>query len=200
MSSNSDVRSQMISAAIEMMEVAGEGSVRVAKIAEKVGVTEPLVYHHFKNRAALVTAAYAEWYKRCQDLEVPIAQLMAMVNNQEEYERAVRASLTWSYRPERVAARGVRLSVIGAAQTNPELAKAVNEINRSFLTSLAQATEYAQSQGWVRSDLDPMATAYWLHGQINGRVVAEMDEGSIDLAHWDEISFDAIFSLIRPRN
>jgi AcrR family transcriptional regulator len=199
MSSSSDVRSQMISAAIEMMEVAGEGSVRVAKIAEKVGVTEPLVYHHFKNRAALVTAAYAEWYKRCQDLEVPIGQLMAMVNNQEEYERAVRASLTWSYQPERVAARGVRLSVIGAAQTNPELAKAVNEINRSFLTSLAQATEYAQSQGWVRSDLDPLATAYWLHGQINGRVVAEMDEGSIDLAHWDEISFDAIFSLIRPR-
>lgn len=199
MSSNSDMRSQMIYAAIEMMEVAGEASVRVAKVAEKVGVTEPLVYHHFKNRAALVTAAYAEWYKRCQDLEVPIDQLMAMVNNQEEYERAIRASVTWSYQPERIAARGVRLSVIGAAQTNPELAAAVNEINRSFLTSLAQATEYAQSQGWVRSDLDPMAAAYWLHGQINGRVVAEMDEGCIDLAKWDEISFDAIFSLIRPR-
>jgi AcrR family transcriptional regulator len=199
MSSNSDMRSQMINAAIEMMEVAGEASVRVAKVAEKVGVTEPLVYHHFKNRAALITAAYAEWYKRCQDLEVPIDQLMAMVTNQEEYERAVRASLTWSYQPERVAARGVRLSVIGAAQTNPELATAVNEINRSFLTSLAQATEYAQSQGWVRSDLDPMAVAYWLHGQINGRVIAEMDEGCIDLAIWDEISFDAIFSLIRPR-
>ena len=199
MSSSSDVRSQMICAAIEMMEFAGEGSVRVAKIAEKVGVTEPLVYHHFKNRAALVTAAYAEWYKRCQDLEVPIDQLMAMVNNQEEYDRAVRASVTWSDQPERIAARCVRLSVIGAAQTNPELAKAVNQINRSFLTSLAQATDYAQTKGWVRSDLDPMATAYWLHGQINGRVVAEMDEGCIDLAKWDEISFDAIFSLIRPR-
>ena len=193
------MRSQMINAAIEMMEAAGEASVRVAKVAEKVGVTEPLVYHHFKNRAALVTAAYAEWYKRCQDLEVPIDQLMMMVTNQEEYERAVRASLTWSYQPERVAARGVRLSVIGAAQTDPELATAVNEINRRFLTSLAQATEYAQSQGWIRKDLDPMATAYWLHGQINGRVIAEMDEGCIDLAIWDEISFDAIFSLIRPR-
>jgi AcrR family transcriptional regulator len=199
MSSGSDVRSQMIDAAIEMMEVAGEGSVRVAKVAEKVGVTEPLVYHHFKNRAALVTAAYAEWYKRCQDLEVPIDQLMMMVTNQEEYERAVRASLTWSYQAERVAARGVRISVIGAAQINPVLAEAVNEINRSFLTSLAQATEYAQSQGWVRTDLDPMAVAYWLHGQINGRVIAEMDDGRIDLAKWDEISFDAIFSLIRPR-
>ena len=199
MSSSSDVRSQMIDAAIEMMEVTGEGSVRVAKIAEKVGVTEPLVYHHFKNRAVLVTAAYAEWYKRCQDLEVPIDQLMMMVTNQEEYEGAIRASLTWSYKAERVAARSVRLSVIGAAQTNPELAIAVNEINRSFLTSLAKTMEYAQSQGWVRTDLDPLATAYWLHGQINGRVVAEMDNGCLDLAKWDEVSFDAIFSLIRPR-
>jgi len=199
MSSSSDVRSQMIDAAIEMMEVAGERSVRVAKVAEKVGVTEPLVYHHFKNRAALVTAAYAEWYKRCQDLEVPIDQLMMMVTNQEEYEGAIRASLTWSYKAERVAARSVRLSVIGAAQTNPELAIAVNEINRSFLTSLAKTMEYAQSQGWVRTDLDPLATAYWLHGQINGRVVAEMDNGCLDLAKWDDVSFDAIFSLIRPR-
>ncbi len=194
-----DMRSKMIDAAIEMMEVGGESSVRVAKVAEIVGVTEPLVYHHFKNRSALVTAAYAEWYRRSQDLEVPIDRLMMMVSNQEEYERALRTSLSWSYRPERIQARSVRLAVIGAVQTNPELAVAINEINRSFLQSLAKSTEYAQSQGWVRADLDPLASAYWLHGQINGRVVAEMDEGCIDLATWDDISFDAIFSLIRPR-
>ena len=198
MSSNSDVRSQMISAAIEMMEVAGEGSVRVAKIAEKVGVTEPLVYHHFKNRAALVTAAYAEWYKRCQDLEVPVESLMLLVDSQEHYERALRTSLTWSYRDERIDARRVRLSVIGAAQTNPELAEAVNEINRSFLRSLAKGMEIAQSKGWARIDLDPMAMAYWMHGQINGRVIAEMDQGCIDLEKWNEISFEAVLSLLRP--
>lgn len=198
MSSNSDVRSQMISAAIEMMEVAGEGSVRVAKIAEKVGVTEPLVYHHFKNRAALVTAAYAEWYKRCQDLEVPVESLMKLVDSQEHYEKALRASLAWSYRDARIDARKVRLSVIGAAQTNPELAEAVNEINRTFLRSLAKGMEVAQSKGWARADLDPMAMAYWMHGQINGRVVAEMDYGCIDLEKWDAISFEAVLSLLRP--
>lgn len=188
----------MIDAAIEMMEVAGEASVRVAKIAEKLGVTEPLVYHHFKNRTALVNAAYVEWYKRCQDLEVPIDSLMMMVTNQEEYERALRASLTWSYQADRIAARGIRTAVIGAAQTNPELAAAVNEINHAFLTSLAKATEFAQEKGWVRKDIDPLAAAYWLHGQINGRVVAEMDKDRVDLSKWDDISFDAIFRMLRP--
>lgn len=194
------MRTKMIDATIKMMEDGGEAAVRVAKIAEIIGVTEPLVYHHFKNRAALVTAAYTEWYQRCQDLEVPVEQLLAMVNNQDEYERALRASLTWSYKSARIAARRVRLSVIGAAQTNPELAEEVNRVNRLFLSSMARTMEHAQNNGWVRKDLDPLVTAYWLHGQINGRVIAEMDEGSIDLAKWDEISFDAIFSLIRPRN
>lgn len=195
-----DMRSKMIDATIEMMEVAGEASVRVAKVAEKLGVTEPLVYHHFKNRTALVNAAYVEWYKRFYDGEVSLDQLMINVANQVEYEDAVKALLSWSYQSERIVARRVQQAVIGAAQTNPELAAAINQINHTFLSSLAKTTEYAQSQGWVRSDIDPMATAYWIHGQINGRVVAEMDPVNVELVKWDDVSFDAIFSLIRPRD
>lgn len=198
-SAGTEMRSRMIDAAIAMMESAGEASVRVAKIAEKLGVTEPLVYHHFKNRSALINSAYVEWYKRCQDVEVPVDQLMMLVTSQEEYEKAIRTSLSWSYQSDRIQARKILHSVIGAAQTNPELAAAINEINHSFLSSLAKTMEFAQSKGWVRPDIDPLATAYWLHGQINGRVVAEMDMNRVDLAKWDDISFDAVFSLIRPR-
>jgi len=59
---------------------------------------------------------------------------------------------------------------LGAAQTNPELREKINAVNQKFLTSLAEALVTAQQKGWVRTDLDPMATAYWLHGQINGRL------------------------------
>ena len=41
-----------------------------------------------------------------------------------------------------------------------------------------------------------MATAYWLHGQIIGRVVAEMDPGQVDFAEWDKVSFEAVLGLI----
>jgi hypothetical protein len=43
-----------------------------------------------------------------------------------------------------------------------------------------------------------MAMAYWFHGQILGRVVAEMDEGSVDLEHWDAVSFEVVSVLLRP--
>jgi hypothetical protein len=88
------------------------------------------------------------------------------------------------------------LSVLGAAQRNPELAVAINEINKKFLGTIADAALVAQQQGWLRQDLDPMAIAYWLHGQIIGRVVAEMNPGHVDLAQWDKVSFEAVLGMI----
>ena len=192
------MRSRMIDATIELMEQGGEAAVRIAKVAETLGVTEPLMYHHFKNRADLITAAYAEWYRRCQDLEVPVEQLMLMVKSQADYERVTKASMVWSFHPERHHARKVRLIVLGAAQTNPELAAAVNEINFTFISSLAAAIAMAQKNGWARTDIEPLSAAYWLHGQMLGRAVAEMDPGRIDLAKWDEASFDAVLPFLRP--
>jgi hypothetical protein len=104
--------------------------------------------------------------------------------------------MEWSYRPERHHARAIRLSVLGAAQRNPELADAVNEINKKFLATVADSVLFAQQKGWLRADLDPMATAYWLHGQIVGRAVAEMDPGHVDLAQWDKVSFEAVLGLM----
>ena len=86
--------------------------------------------------------------------------------------------------------------MLGAAQRNPELAVAINDINRKFLATIADSVLVAQQKGWLRTDLDPMATAYWLHGQIIGRAVAEMDPGHIDLTKWDKVSFDAVLGLM----
>ena len=90
----------------------------------------------------------------------------------------------------------MRISVLGAAQRNPQLALAINAINRKFLGSVADSMKEAQKRKWVRSDLDPLATAYWLHGQILGRVVAEMDEGVVDLEHWDALSFEMVSAIL----
>ena len=104
--------------------------------------------------------------------------------------------MEWSYMPERHQARAIRLSVLGAAQRNSELAAAINDLNRKFLATIADSVLVAQQKGWLRKDLDPMATAYWLHGQIIGRTVAEMDLGQVDLAQWDKVSFEAVLSLM----
>ena len=189
-------RSRILNAAIEMMESGGESSVRLSAIAEGLGIKEPSIYHHFANRTELVNAAYIEWYWQCLKTDIPVEAMMALVDSREDYIRVFRKSMEWSYQPERHHARAIRLSVLGAAQRNPELAVAINDINRKFLATIADSVLVAQQKGWLRTDLDPMATAYWLHGQIIGRAVAEMDPGHIDLTKWDKVSFDAVLGLM----
>ena len=84
------------------------------------------------------------------------------------------------------------------ARYQRQLAEAINVINRKFLGSLADSLKEAQKRKWVHSELDPMATAYWFHGQILGRVVAEMDDGIVDLEHWDALSYELISTILRP--
>jgi AcrR family transcriptional regulator len=189
-------RSRILNAAIEMMEAAGESSVRLSAIAEALGIKEPSIYHHFSNRTELVNAAYIEWYWQCLKTDIPVEAMMMLVDSKEDYIRAFRKSVEWSYQPERHHARSIRLSVLGAAQRNPELAVAINDINKKFLATIADSVLVAQQKGWIRTDIDPMATAYWLHGQIIGRAVAEMDPGHVDLAKWDKVSFEAVLGLM----
>ena len=196
MASSEDTRSRILDAAIEMMDSGGEASIRVATIAAKLDIAEPSIYHHFTNRAALVEAAYVEWYWRCLKIQVPMETVMALVDTREEYIRAIVKSLTWSYQKDRHAARAVRISVLGAAQRNPQLALAINAINRKFLGSLADSMREAQNRKWISSNRDPLATAYWIHGQILGRVVAEMDDGEVDLEHWDALSFEMVHTIL----
>ena len=189
-------KSRILNAAIAMMDEGGEAAVRLGAIAEILGIKEPSIYHHFTNRTELINAAYVEWYWQCLKTDIPVEAMMVLVETKDDYVRALRKTMEWSYQPERHHARAIRLSVLGAAQRNPDLAIAINDINKKFLATIADAALVAQQKGWVSTDLDPMAMAYWLHGQIIGRVVAEMDPGHVDLAQWDKVSFEAVLGLI----
>ena len=193
----SNVRTRIIDVAIQMIETGGESSIRLTKIAHEVGVSEPALYHHFKDRSELVTAAYLAWYKRNLELDDPPENMLAGVTNVEEFFRTLRKALEWSYVDGRAHARSIRVAVLGAAQTNPALRTAINDLNREFLTSAASNIRVAQEKGWIRTDIDPTAVVYWLNGQITGRLVAEMTGGEVDMEAWNEVSFEAIFGMLR---
>jgi len=192
-----NIRSRIIDVAIEMIEAGGEASIRVTQIAERIGVSQPALYHHFKDRSELVSAAYLTWYERNLLLDVPPDSMISEVTTSEDFFRVFRRSLEWSYVPERAKARSIRVSVLGAAQTNPQLKSAINNLNRVFFKAVASNIRVGQENGWVRSDLDATALAYWLNGQITGRLVAEMMDGEVDMNAWDEVSYEAIWGMLR---
>ena len=171
----------------------GEAAVRVQKIAEAVGVREPSVYHFFKNREALVEAAHIEMYRRSYvSMVQPFQTGAALADNAEDFQRIVKKILSLIYVPERAEIRSTRMAVMGAAQSSPIVAEAINQINFDIGSGMAEVFVMAQEKNWMRKDVDPLATAYWINGQILGRVMAEMNQSQVNLDRWDEVSEGAI--------
>ena len=193
-----DTRVKLLNATIDAISSGGEGSVRVSSVASVVGVREPSVYHFFKNREALVEAAQIERYRRSySEMMVPFEAAALMADSWDDFERSVRKIFAAIYTPARAEIRSVRMNVMGAAQTSPAIAAAVNEINLESAQSLTRVMTFGQEKGWVTKDLDAMALAYWGIGQINGRVMAEMNPSQVDLEAWNKVSIEAVLGVYR---
>ena len=189
-------RESMITAAIRMLASGGESSVRVALVAEEVGVSEPAVYHHFKNRQELIVATYAEWYRReLMTAESP-ERILTTSSSIDEFRDAIRADLTWRFQASRRKSRAARLSVLGAAQRDMALKKEINSINREFLAEVENLFTAARDKGWVRHDVDSRAIAYWLIGMVTGRSLAEMDPGRVDMEAWDTFAAESFVRFV----
>ena len=145
-----DTRVKLLNATIDAISSGGEGSVRVSSVASVVGVREPSVYHFFKNREALVEAAQIERYRRSySEMMVPFEAAALMADSWDDFERSVRKIFAAIYTPARAEIRSVRMNVMGAAQTSPAIAAAVNEINLESAQSLARVMTFGQEKGWV---------------------------------------------------
>jgi len=189
----SDTRTRILEAAMLAISENGEGAIRVQKIAESVGVREPSVYHFFKNREELVEAAHIERYRRSHlEMVRPFQAGAALADNAEDFRRIVKKILSLVYSAEREDIRSTRMSVLGAAQTSPKIAEAIREINFEVFSKVAEVFATAQEKNWIRKEVDPLAAAYWINGQILGRVMAEMDKERVDLDKWNQISETAV--------
>ena len=196
-----DTRTKLLNATIEALTAGGEGSVRVSTVASAVGVREPSVYHFFKNREALVEAAQIERYRRSYlEMVLPFEAAALMADTWEDFERSIQKIFAAVYSPERAERRSIRMSVMGAAQSSPAIAAAVIEINHEAAESLARVMTFGQEKGWVTKDLDAMALSYWSIGQINGRVMAEMNPSQVDLDAWNKVSIEAVLGVYRHKD
>lgn len=192
-----DTRTRILEAAMSVIEDTGEGTLRVQKIAESVGVREPSVYHFFKNREELVEAAHVERYRRSHlEMVRPFEAGAALADSAEDFRRIVKKILSLVYAAEREHIRSTRMSVLGAAQTSPMIADAIRQINFDIHSKIADVLASAQEKNWIRKEVDPLAAAYWINGQILGRVMAEMDKERVDLDKWNSVSETAVLYFL----
>jgi len=195
--SGADTRTRLLQAAAEMIDSVGEAGLRIAEIAAAAGVREPSVYHFFGSRAGLVEAAQVLRYGDAQSQGVRrFAKALDDCSSREEFVQVVEAVLRWTFSTDRAAARAVRISVLGSAMKRPALLEQLVQHQRESSTILAEALRDARDRGWARPDLDPMAAATWVIGQVTGRLLAELDPEYLDGDEWNDLAVRGTLAVL----
>ncbi|SCE58115.1 transcriptional regulator, TetR family [Streptomyces sp. Termitarium-T10T-6] len=141
-------REELLRAAVEQIEIRGVSSVRIADVAQVLGVSNALVLYHFSTKEKLVAAAFA------YAAEADLAHLRKLLARRTTAVRRLRAAVRW-YAPTGTA-KGWRLWIEGwaASLRDPALREVAGDLDQQWKTELAQVIEEGAAAGEFRCE-DP---------------------------------------------
>jgi AcrR family transcriptional regulator len=193
----SEMHLSILDATVALIEQGGESAVRLRAIAQRVGITQPTLYHYFSDRETLIVAAHARRLK--VNLATTINPFLAAVRNcttQEEFLEVLLGVYYHSYQPDRVVVREVRAELIGASIQREKLRiEVINELNSS-LAQAVDAIEFAKEQGWLRADIDARAFALFNLSLISSLIYPEIQKDETLISNWKQIAIEAISSVV----
>lgn len=194
---NRDVRAELLRHTIETLGESGEAGIRTKVIAAAAGVTEPTLFHYFENREGLIEAAQSEWFRKHQlEMFVPLRDAVLRCTTRDEYISVLRKSLIAGFAPEREPLRGMRVAILGSAMTRPQLKASLAKAQADSNSVVNEATNFAKLNGWIPSDINNEAIAYWIVAAMTGRVVGELNYDPVILDSMTEMTITAIFSIL----
>lgn len=174
MGASTKTRERIIEVAAALIDSHGESSVRIRDLADSVGITQPSLYHHFKNREAVLEAAHLHRFVTKQTYYVTKFHTDTHAcSSQDEFVNVLSEFFDFAQSDESQTIREARITVMAGAFRRPSLMTSVTESLDVLATTMSEALLYARSREWVRADLDAVAFTYWLMGELTVLVFAE---------------------------
>lgn len=191
-----DTRERLLATAISVIENEGEPALNMNEVAAAIGVTKPTIYHHFGSREGLLCAALAEMYFRVLAVGSEyLLEVAPRAKTQAEFEATFRSAISMLTGPEAARRRAMRVNILGAAVTRPDLRQALVQAHRRNADNLVQFIELGRRMGFVRLPFDDEVMSLFTMAAITGRYYVEIDE-HIDPTKWDVILYEVIRHLL----
>jgi AcrR family transcriptional regulator len=181
----------------EELMVADESSIRIPDVCKATGVNYGSVYHHFGSREGVIDAAYNMLFSKLAEEDI---QLLREVSNSattlDEYRDALAPLIERvSSGPERLRRRSIRVRIVAASITRPELRVLIGLTQNRLTDELAHLVELGQDRGWLRRDVSARSIAVALQVLIFGRILDDVSLNPIDTSEW-ESAMAAFFSSL----
>ena len=183
--------------AIVIIEDRGEAHLRIQDLTREAGVSVPSVYHFFGSREGVIEAAHAERFSRSLALAIEVFDgWVSSCETEAEFREAVQKILDFMFVPEHASYRIQRINALGNTLGRPNLAARIGELSRQHNASLVAMLLPAQQKGWIRPELDLSAFAYWVAGQLLGRIYIEVGQEAVSDGAWNAVSAEATLFLL----
>jgi AcrR family transcriptional regulator len=152
-------RETILQAAAEVFAEVGYHAAKVADVAARVGVTEPVIFQNFGSKAALFAAVVEHAAAEVRDSMDEVATGPGSAPGLLAHILAASAHRDPGHAG---AAYGVLFADAAALAADPVLAEPARTAVRAIAAHLADLVRYAQANGGVRPDADSEAAAWLL--------------------------------------
>lgn len=171
----------------ERLMAGDELLIRIPDICEATGVNYGSVYHHFGSREGVIDAAYNMIFSRLVEEDIRVfKEVNESVVSYEEYVAAMEPLVsTLASGPERRARRSMRMRIVAAATTRPELRALIGETQERLTEELRHLLAYAQRRGWLRDDFDSKALSVLFQILVFGRTLDDVSASPIEVDPWE---------------
>jgi AcrR family transcriptional regulator len=185
-------REAILDAAAQAILDGGARALRVADVAERAGVSTPLLYYHFSSRASLVRAALAH----AAEAAPSAAMLSADGRGYDVVRAALLADLEEAPAVHRSAVLWNEVTTLAAFE--PELREGVRDAIAAWERAVAAAIQRGVDDGSVDAQVDVDGAAGALTALIDG-VSARWLAGALELPAAREQLALAVRALLSPR-
>ena len=158
--SKKDRRVQLLDVAAKLFGRSSFGQVTTAELARAAGVTEPVLYQHFKTTLALFVAVlkrardvtFERYHKLAEGVPTPLLKLIAVVRAHGDVMR------------ENEPYFRLHLRALASSEM-PRVKQVLRENYMAYNRYFADLIRQAQEQGEVHKAVDPKATAWFIMSQ-----------------------------------
>lgn len=199
-SRSASVMRVVLDAVAERLMVSDEIAIRIPEICEATGVNYGSIYHHFGSREGVIDATYDMMFSSMAEQDVASLRVLSdAAQSFEEYVASLRGIIgTFAAGPEREARRAMRVRIIAASLTRPDLKERIGDAQVRITEELTHLVEYGQERDWLRRDVTARSIAVFVQVLLVGRTVDDISLQPIDDEEWSKAMELLLTDLVYP--
>ncbi|MEY4136218.1 MAG: hypothetical protein RL205_346 [Actinomycetota bacterium] len=194
-------RERLLLTTVDLMDIENPEKVGVEMVLEKSGISKGSLYHHFEDFPALIEAALVYRFHRVVDGSIAlIANTVATASTREEFFADMQKVTAITHSREMTAIRFERARALGHAGNSERFKEALGIEQQRLTYAFADLVREAQNQGWITSDIEPMAAAVFIQAYTIGKIIDEITPEPVDEKEWLALINRMIERTFAPRS